>query len=543
MSKKSVAVLLAVVLALALAACGSDSDSGSSGTGASEASLPLVNEAPAATTSLDSVSWGAITAPTTLDPVLGLDYGDEIRTNLCDNILRFEADGSGAPAIAKSVANPNPKTFVYEIRPGIKFWNGDEVTAEDVAYSLARNLDPQVASHFATYYGNVKSIEATGPMQVTVEMTRPDYVFPEILGTAAGAIVQKSYAEEKGKDFGTKSGGLMCTGPYELASWTANEIVLKANPNYWDESLQPQTSTLNFRVVPDEDTLTSALLAGDIDGGTIYGSTAAARLQGAKSGTLFYGNSTLDLQLITTTREGALKNRTVRQALSLALPRDGIAETVYANAAVPSKSMVSAIQPWAYARSTFEDYFAKRPPLSTSGDIDKASEMIRDAGFEGEKVNIAITGNYKEVSDVIVETANAVGLDATATTLTTSQGVSLYYDEKLRERYDGFILPWNSNVSDPLENLVYWTPGGEYNYSGYDNPKYTQIVERAVGTADPEERAKLATQALTIVDGDLPWIPIVDQPFLSYMNEGVTGGPVTMMGRNWAQWGAYLGGK
>ena len=81
--------------------------------------------------------------------------------------------------------------------------------------------------------------------------------------------------------------------------------------------------------------------------------------------------------------------------------------------------LVSAIQPWAYAQSVYEDYFAQRPPLSTDGDIDKAREMISEAGFDGEKVTIAITGSYKEVSDVIVETANAIGLNASSATLTT----------------------------------------------------------------------------------------------------------------------------
>lgn len=533
---------LALAMALVVSACGGG-DGSSTTEEVSKSTLPLVDETPEATASLDNVSWGATVAPTNLDPALGIDYSDEIRTNLCESLIRFQGDGSTTPALATSIENPDPNTFIYNVRSGVEFWNGEELTAEDVAFSLGRHLDPELASHFAGYYTNVESVEATGPMQVTVRMKRPDYVFPALLGTLAGAIVQKAYAEEKGKDFGTASGGLMCTGPYTLASWTANEVALDANPDYWDESLQPKTSTLTFRVVPDEDTVTSALLAGSLDGATIYGSTAATRLQDSKSGEPIYGNSTFDIQLISTTRDGPLQDRRVRQALSLALPRTGIAEQIYADTAVPSKSMVSAIQPWAYASSTFESYFADRPLLSTSGDVDQAREMISDAGFEGKKVNIAVTDQYKEVSDVVVQTANAIGLDATTTTLTSDQGLTLYYDEELRKRYDGFILPWNSLVSDPLENLVYWTPGGEYNYSGYDNPEYTRIVNQAVGTADPEKRAELVTEALTIVDGDLPWIPIVDQPVLSYMADGVTGGPVSLVGRNWGQWGAYIGGS
>lgn len=505
--------------------------------------LTFVEEGPAAEKPLPGVQWGTTSAPTNLDPALGIDYSDEIRTNLCESLVRFTADGTIEPSLAESVNNPDPVTFVYDVRPGVKFWNGDDMTAEDVAFSLNRHLDPNFESHFALYFANVDTIDVTGPMQVTVRMKRPDYLFPNELATFAGAIVQKSYAESKGRDFGTKDGGLMCTGPYELKSWTPESIELSANPNYWDPALQPKAATLTFRIIADEDTVTSALLSGDLDGATLYGSTAATRLQSAKPDSLILGASTLNTQLIVTKRPGPLQDQRVRQALSLALPRDGIAKTVYAGTAVPSKSVVSAIQPWAYAAPTFDAYFEALKPLSTNGDVTRGREIIDSAGMTGQEITIAITPQYQEVSDVIIETANAIGLKATSTILTNNDSVNLYFDEALRDRFDAFVLPWNSNVPDPLENLVYWTPGAAYNYSGYDNPEYTALVERAIGTADPDARATLVGQALTILDADLPWIPIVDQPVVSYMSEKIGGGPVTLPGRNWGQWGAYLAGR
>ncbi len=538
---KSIAWLVGfLLLAISLAAC----SGGSSKPGATTPDgLALVNEAPKADKPLQNVQWGTTSAPTNLDPALGIDYSDEVRTNLCESLLRFDTDGILKPALAVSVDNPDPLTFVYTLRAGVRFWNGDEMTAEDVAYSLNRHLDPTFQSHFAVYFSNVRSVKVTGARQVTVRMKRPDYLFPNELGTFAGAVVQRSYAESKGKDFGTKSGGLMCTGPYQLDSWTSEAIVLKANPTYWNPKAQPKVARLTFRFIADEDTVTSALVAGDLDGATLYGSTAATRLQRGTSGDLLYGMSTLDTQLITTKRAGPLKDQRVRQALSIALPRAGIAKTTYANTAVPAKSIVSAIQPWAYAPSIFKSYFEKRPLLSTSGDLAQARKLISAAKLNGAKITIAISAQYKDVSDVILETANNIGLHASAVTLTDSDSVKLYFDEALRDRFDGFILPWNSNVSDPLENLVYFTPGGVYNYSGYNNPKYTALVEKAVATADPSKRAELDGEALAILDADLPWIPIVDQPLLTYMSHKIGGGPVSLSGRNWSQWGAYLGGR
>lgn len=537
------AVALALV-ALPLAACGGGDDGdGPAQAAQSEGELQLVDQAPGGDRPLDELTIGTTASATNLDPAFGGDYADSIRTNLCESVTRFKPDGTTTPGLAESVDNPDPRTFVYNVRTGVRFWNGDELTAEDVAFSLNRNLDPNVASHFSTYYANVASVEVTGPRQVTVRMRRPDYLFPTELATFAGSVVQKSYAQQSGRDLGSKSGGLMCTGPYEIRSWSPQSVVLRANPDYWDQDLQPKAATLTYPVLADEDTITSALAAGDLDMATVFGSTAAKTLQGSSSGRLFYGSATYDIQLIVTKKPGALKDRSVREALSIALPRAGIARTVYANTVAPSKSIVSAIQPWAYAPSVFEDYFRERPFLSTDGDVERARRMVEDAGLAGEQITIAMTGQYRELSDVVVETAKAIGLDARGTTLTPTQGVSLYYDERLRDRFDAFIQPWNSNVPDPTETLVYFKPGGVYNYFGYDDPQYTALVDRALATADPDRRAELVLEALTIVDGDLPWIPIVDLPMLTYLDDRIGGVPLSLPGKNWSPWGAYAGGN
>jgi peptide/nickel transport system substrate-binding protein len=543
MRRIGLAVLLSALASASITACAGSDDSNAGKSNSSEPALPVVDTAPGGDAPLDNITWGIPTTPPTLDPALGGDYADEVRTNLCESIVRFKPDGTTSMSLAESVDNPDPKTFIYNVRPGVEFWDGQELTAEDVAYSLNRNLDPKLASHFGTYYGDVASIKASGPRQVTIKMKRPSYLFQSFLGTFAGAIVQKKYAEKAGKEFGTAKGGLMCTGPYQVKSYTSDSVVLSANPSYWDKDLQPKTSTLTFRSLPDEDTIVSALVAGQLDGAALFSATAPARLQNSGPGKLYFGSGTYDLQVIVTKREGPLQDPRAREALSLAIPRDGIAKTVYSGAASPAKSIISAIQPWSYAPSQFERYFQDRKPLSTNGDADKARAMVKAAGLDGKKVNIAVSSTYKDVTAVIVETANKIGLDAKTTTLTTDQSLSLYYDEKLRDRFDAFVMPWNTNTPDPLENLVYFQPGNVYNYAGYDNPKFTKLVDQALGTADPDERARLVLQAITILDQDRPWIAVVDTPGLIYLNKRIGGAPVSLTGHVWGQWGAYVGGN
>src|SRR5262249_29354857 len=155
--------------------------------------------------------------------------------NMCDDLLRLTPSFGIAPAIATSWHYANPTTLVFDIRKGIQFWDGHELTSADVVYSMLRNLNPKDAPVNGAYYSQVKSITATGPFQVTVTFSTPDELFVKEMATISGAIAEKSFLQKEGSKYGTAAGGVMCTGPYELKQWSpGNQIVLQANPHYWD---------------------------------------------------------------------------------------------------------------------------------------------------------------------------------------------------------------------------------------------------------------------------------------------------------------------
>ncbi|MFD0568482.1 ABC transporter substrate-binding protein [Kitasatospora gansuensis] len=125
--------------------------------------------------------------PTTIDYAYSFDFPpNQILANVCESLLRWNPDLTTSPNLAASFANPTPTSWVYQIRPGVKFHDGSTLTADDVVASLRRNLDPEVGSVWGNQYRNVESIERTGPLEVTVTLQAPDATFNKYLAAAPG---------------------------------------------------------------------------------------------------------------------------------------------------------------------------------------------------------------------------------------------------------------------------------------------------------------------------------------------------------------------
>ena len=177
----------------------------------------LVTTTPPGPFALDTLTWNL--------PYEPLSIGSDALVQLCREHRHREhvrvlaaadarpADHAGA---RHRVDKPDDRTQVYTLRTDVTFWDGTPMTAKDVAYSLDRQRNPDNGSYFASYYAHVKSVEATGPDQVTVRFTQPDAMFEQAMSTAAGAVSQQAFTERGGENFGTPQTGVMCTGPFEF---------------------------------------------------------------------------------------------------------------------------------------------------------------------------------------------------------------------------------------------------------------------------------------------------------------------------------------
>ena len=134
------------------------------------------------------------------------------------------------------------------------------------------------------------SITATGTSQVTIKLKQPDYWLEGELASIPGIVIEKSFAEKQGKNYGTPAGSIMCTGAYMFKSWTPGVgVVAVRNPHYWNPSVHPLAGQITLKGVPDAASLTAGLLTGAIQGDYAVGLPTLDQLKDSSSVKVYQG--------------------------------------------------------------------------------------------------------------------------------------------------------------------------------------------------------------------------------------------------------------
>ena len=493
---------------------------------------------------LSNLTWyGDYRAPYSEDPLKTADYPEEtILGNVCESVLRTGADYSLNPGIASSWSQPDGEHLVLNLDPRAKFSDGHPVTPADVVYSLARNQNPAEASNYADSYNDVTSIKATGAEQVTVTFSKPDYLFVRNLGILAGAVVEKAFAVKAGTNFGNAGTGVVCSGPYTVASFDGtNTMVLKRNPNYWDPSRAAKAASLTFRFLSDPSAIANALTSGSLDGAFDLPPSTVSTLGRASDGKLYVGatgSTTQNIDLIVSRFTGTLGNVKVRQALSMAIDRAGIAKTLFYGTADP---LYSVAGPGFWQTSPAEPiYAAAYQKLVQAPDVAAATKLVQQAGATGRLLSIgyaADSPSQAQLAEVLQQTGDSIGLKVTITGLPDQQYGNLFIDPKARSAYDSFLTINYLEFPETADMYMsYATKAGVQNFNGWTDPTVEADLAKAQGTQDVQQRARYVTAAQAVIAQNLPWIPIVAPRALVFQNKAVTGAPLTFsyMDNAWA---------
>jgi peptide/nickel transport system substrate-binding protein len=537
------APVAAGLLALAVAACGRSADSAGSAEGNVSPTKGLVATTPAGTKPVSSVVWAVYRDVNSLDPIFAFDYPENTADSLmCESLLRQAPDGALQPGLA-TVAHPNATTTVFTLRPGVSFWDGHPVTPADVVYSLDRAADAKLGGFYTGVFQRVKSIAATGSDQVTITLKQPDYWLDGELASMPGIVIEKSVAQQQGKNYGTPAGKIMCTGPYMLKSWTPGVgVVAVRNPHYWNTSVHTQVQQITLKGVPDTTTLTSGLLTGAINGTYAFGLSTLDQLRASSAVRVSQGPGWSSDLLIVSSFKGALGSLKVRQALSLAVNRQSMINSVYKGAALMPRWLANP-GTFGYGQQVFTNAYDGSPTLTQN--LARARKLVSEAGATGKTITIGMSSqlsNIAAVAGAYQSAAQAIGLKAKLHSVSAQNYINFFTDAKARAGVDAFLTVNYGDYADPaalLSTIV--LPGGSQNYSDYNDPHTTALLEQARGTADPGKRAALVAQAEKIAASQLPWIPDVQPTSLLITSKKLTGA-VASFAYMFAPWANSLGG-
>src|SRR5215469_1500531 len=315
------------------------------------------------------------------DPHFSTSSNDiRVSFNLFDNLTSRHPDGKLYPGLATEWKMQDQTTWVFKLRPGVKWHNGDPFSSADAKFSIERTYDSAVKTMVATALTTIDRIEAPDATTLIVHTKKPDPLLPGRLAFYGGQIVPKKYVESVGNEtFNAKPIG---TGPVRFVSWVKDDkLVLEANPDYWGG--RPDFDRMIFRSIPETAPRVAALLRGELDIITQLPpdqeDKVAANASTRVTGALYAGLYVLG---VNSTRP-PLDNPLVKQALSLAVDREAIVKELWrGRGIVPSG-------PIAKGDNHFDPSL---PPLPYAPA--EAKERLKKAGYKGEEVFIETTVAY-----------------------------------------------------------------------------------------------------------------------------------------------------
>ena len=532
-----------VVTACTGSTSGPTSSPGGTPSGNAPPGAGLTAITPTGTKPVSSVVWAINRDVISLDPIYDAAYPEYTADSLmCESLLRQAPDGSIEPGLA-TVSSPSPTTMVFTLRPGVKFWDGHPVAPADVVYSLDRQFSSNLGGYNSADFSRVALITATGTSQVTIKLKQPDYWLEGELASIPGIVIEKNFAEKEAKNYGTPAGSIMCTGAYMLKSWTPGVgLVAVRNPHYWNPSVHPLVGQITLKAVPDAASVTAGLLTGAIQGDYAVGLPTLDQLKDSSSVKVYRGPGWSSDVFAITSLKGVLGNLNVRRALSLALNRQAIINSVYQGAAQLPRWLANP-GTFGYGKAVFDAAYGSSPVLTQN--IAEARKLVQQAGDTGKTITIGTSSQLAVIAEVTAAyqaAAQAIGLNVILRSVSAQDYINFFTDPKFRAGIDGLPEVDYGDYADPAALLAHIVlPGGIENFDHFNDPTITAEVEQARTTASPSKRAALIAEAEKLTAEQLPFIPDVQPDTVLVLEKDLTGA-VSSSAYLFSPWADSLGG-
>lgn len=504
--RRTLAVAASVAtLCLVAAGCASSQSPGRDGSTSSNAAL--VSVAPGkgvATSPVPKLTVGFSPAFSSLDPTggsSGSGYYYMGQLSL-ETLLQITPDGELKPGLATSWKQNSPTEYVYNLRQGVKFWDGSELTADDVVFSLTRDGGKSLGKK--GFFGSVSTIEARDPHTVVVTLKQPDASWKNTPGLPYAQIYQKAFTEAHKSTFGKPGTLLMGTGPWKVDSFDPTKgAEYTANPTYWGG--EPSIKHISVKFYQTETSLALAMRAGQVDLAPIISQPDSFE---SASGVSVTTRTTCGTSLFSMPTQTAPWNDIhVRRAVAYALDKKDLLK---ATGGADIDTLDNLIAP--SLLRNLGDAGAADAALKTLPthpfDLDKAKqEMGQSAKPKGFSAEVASTNDQStlRITQAIAAQLKKIGINLDIKPMTPTA----YYDVLLGpadERPPTFITTGGCAPDPSWDNL--FIANGTLNAANYHPAEVDQLVADGLSTSDPAARLKAYTQILDKLATDLPYIPL-----------------------------------
>jgi len=508
---RKLALLLTLVLTalMVITSCSSGGSDTSGGSGSADTATTEGGEV--------QLVVASATEPRSLDPAHNYEYATfHVVNSINDGLLRFTADAELEPWLAESWEAVDSLTYVYQIRQGVKFSDGSDLTVDDVIFSLERLRDPDLASDVNRMYASVDTIEQTGDWEVTVKLSQPDAMWQYAPATPGGQIVSKAFVEAAGESFGKSDGGTLGTGAYKLESWQpGSQFVLTRNEYYWNEEAGVDIDTVVINIIPDANSIQLALESGQADFAIIGTKETLDAFDGSDSINVISSPSLNNTVLSFNTQKAPFDDVNVRKAVAYAVDSVGIRESLLGDYAFDAGDLpfgeagyiLGDAKLWTDSNKTLPDY---------SYNIEKAKEYLAQSDYpDGFSTTLYYMQDptYNSLCQAIQASLKQIGIEVELLQVQSSEYYALAYGGKITDGvrdFDMGINRWNPDYPDPAGHLTpqYWSENagaGGSNFAAYSNPDVDALIDAQLQSTDNDERADLLREAFAIAAEDVPY--------------------------------------
>jgi oligopeptide transport system substrate-binding protein len=543
--KRSFALLLALVLVVAaFAGCAKQEQQQAP----AKDNNNQQQQAPAEDNKTEQVlRWNLGSEPKTIDPQLNsANDGGNVITNTFEGLVR-EKGGKMVPGIAKSwEISDDQLTYTFHLRDA-KWSDGKPITAHDFEFAWKRALDPALASEYAfqmfyikgaqDYYNGKGSkddvaVKALDDKTLQVKLVSPTAYFLDLTAFYTYMPVREDVVDNDGV-WARTPGKAISDGPFTLSDYKdGDKFILVKNKNYWNADNVKLDKIIGTMIV-DQSTMLTAYEADELDIIDDVPTQEIPRLQAEDPTFRLYPLLGTYYFMFNVTK-APVDNLKVRRALTLAIDRKAIVETVTKGGQKPAAAFVPPGLKDADGNE-FRDFAGNYGIDPNAAQVEEAKKLLAEAGYPDGKgfPEITILYNTSESHKAVAVAIQAMWQENLGINVKlTNQEWAVFQDTRHQGNYTVARGGWLADYADPMTFLDLWTTYSGNNDTQWMSPEYDKLIEAAKTTTGQERFKKLYAAEKMIMDNQII-MPIYYYTDIVMVKERVKGFYRTLMGHQW----------
>jgi peptide/nickel transport system substrate-binding protein len=444
----------------------------------------------------------------TLDPHLSLQVPERwLLYAVYDTLVGTDESFNPQPELAESWSNPDPQTYLFKLRQGVKFHDGTDFDAAAVKWNIDRLKDPATRSPRINDVAVIQSVEVVDRFTAKFNLTQPYAPLLAVLMDRPGFIVSPTAVQKLGADFGRNPVG---TGPFKFTQWTEGQgVTVERHPTYW-KSGEPYLDKIEFRVVTDPTVRVTMLRSGELDLIDRIDSKDVATVRDNANLKLLQFNGGAWFGWQWWVDKPPFDKRELRQALAWGINREALGRIHWSGHGRIPPGPVTI--PWAGADAI--------QPIGY--DPAKAKSLLAQAGFPGGfEETLTVRGQPEDtrLGELIQAQLADIGVKVNLATINPNEWTAASQQRTI----NWTTTSWTQRADpDGLLSILVKTKGTA-NTSGYSNPQVDDLLSKAAALYDREQRRPLYQQIQQIVVDDAPFVYLWQPAFFFGVAKKVEG--------------------